>query len=69
MIGVSSAALAFRFFDVVILEGRDLLRLAILGDGELFLFQSFNRFAIAVRDLHIDFDQIHGRANRPFPPR
>ena len=59
----------FDFFDIVIFEGRNLLRLAVFTDAELLLLEPLDRFSIPVERLHIDFDQVHRRANGAFAER
>jgi len=50
----------FDLLDVVVLERRDFLRLAVFDDAELFLRQPFHRLAVAVGDLHVDFHEADG---------
>ncbi len=46
------------FFDVVIVEGGNLLFVAVFGDGELILPQALDGLAVAVGDLDVDLDQV-----------
>ena len=56
-------ARGFDLLDVVVLERRNFLRLAVFRDGELLLLQTLHRLAVAVGDLHVDFHEADGRAN------
>ena len=46
--------------DVVVLERRYFLRLAVFGDAELLLLQPLHRLAVAIGDLHVDFHEADG---------